>query len=375
MRVLWLLIIFFVSGLAVATDKDKKLQTVQKKIKQVTQDLTRLQRQQNKANKNLQHIEQQYGKISRTVHDLQVRIKQKQQRLNEIEREIRVQKGWLATQKEWLADQVRATYALGRQEPLKLLLNQQDMARSSRIMRYYQYFNQARIQNVEQVNASLQLLAELKKEKEQGVQAIQRLFVESVQKKKQLASTKQERKRVLRQIKKDLTGHRSNLSKLKKNERQLKRLMSALQQATKKDLLSSTQVTKPFKQLKGHLAWPVRGKLVRSFASSRGESQWHGVLLRAKEGSPVYSVAHGQVVFSDWFKGYGLLLIIKHDKNYMSLYAFNQSLYKEKGDWVEAGDIIATVGKSGGREQAGLYFEIRKKNKPINPALWCKLKR
>jgi len=374
MRILLLLVIFFVSSLAVATNKDKKLRTVQDKIKRVTQDLSQLQRQQNKVDKNLQRIEQQYGKISRTVRGLQVTIKQKRQRLNEIEREIQVQKGWLATQEELLAGQVRAAYALGQQEQLKLLFNQQDMARSSRVMRYYQYFNQARIQNVEQVDASLQLLAGLKKEKQQDIQAIQRLVAESAQKKKKLAITKQERKQILSKIKKDLQRSRSSLSKLKKNERQLKRLMSALQQATE-DTFLAVNATKPFKQLKGQLTWPVRGKLVRSFASSRGEGKWNGVLLRANEGNNVRAIAHGQVVFSDWFKGYGLLIIVKHDKNYMSLYAFNQSLYKEKGDWVEAGNIIATVGKSGGREQAGLYFEIRKRNKPINPALWCKLKR
>jgi len=374
MRIVLLLLVFFVSSLADAADKDKKLRTVQDKIKQVTQDLSRLRRQQKKADKNLQRIEQQYGKVSRTVRDLQVKVRQKRQRLNEIEREIQVQKGWLATQEELLAGQMRAAYALGRQEPLKLLFNQQDITRTSRVMRYYQYFNQARIQNVEQVDASLQLLARLQKEKEQDVQAIQNLSATNAQKQKILASTKQEREQLLSKIKKNVKHSRSSLSKLKKNERQLKRLIRALQQATEGTLLV-VNATKPFKQLKGQLTWPVRGKLVRSFASSRGEGKWSGVLLRAKEGDNVRSIAHGQVVFSDWFKGYGLLLIVKHDKNYMSLYAFNQSLYREKGDWIEAGDIIATVGKSGGREQAGLYFEIRKRNKPINPALWCKLKR
>ncbi len=374
MRIVLLLLVFFVSSLADAADKDRKLRTVQDKIKQVTQDLSRLRRQQKKVDKNLQRIEQQYGKVSRTVRNLQVKIRQKRQRLHEIEREIQVQKGWLATQEELLAGQMRAAYALGRQEPLKLLFNQQDITRTSRVMRYYQYFNQARIQNVEQVAASLQLLAALKKEKEQDVQAIQNLSAESTQKQKILASTKQEREQLLSKIKKNVKHSRSSLSKLKKNERQLKRLIRALQQATE-DTLLVVNATKPFKQLKGHLTWPVRGKLVRSFASSRGDGKWNGVLLRAKEGHNVRSIAHGQVIFSDWFKGYGLLLIVKHDKNYMSLYAFNQSLYKEKGDWVEAGDIIATVGKSSGREQAGLYFEIRKRNKPINPALWCKLKR
>lgn len=136
--------------------------------------------------------------------------------------------------------------------------------------------------------------------------------------------------------------------------------------------IGEVKAGQPFRHLKAKLAWPVKGKILKKFGSRRVDSQWNGVLIRAKEGTQVKAIATGRVIFSDWLKGYGLLLIVQHDKNYMSLYAYNQSLYKSKGDWVSAGDVLATVGKSGGRSKPALYFEIRKKNKPVNPAKWCR---
>ncbi len=147
---------------------------------------------------------------------------------------------------------------------------------------------------------------------------------------------------------------------------------SSHEQSSPENTESFPKLTGEFSSLKGQLPLPVRGKLEGMFSNPPSETSWKGVLINAKEGSEIKAVTKGKVVYADTLKGYGLLVIVEHDKEYMTLYAFNQSLYKHKGDWVEAGDVIASVGQSGGRSKPGLYFEIRQNGKPVNPRLWCR---
>ena len=357
-----------------ATNNDKELRKIQHEIKVLADKLSRLNKQQGHASSELKRVEQQYGEISRTIQELNTQTSLKQTRITEIQQEIQLQNGWLLTHKSQLAEQVKTAYALGRQEQLKLLFNQQDVHRSSRIMTYYQYFNKARLEKLQRINTSLQLLTTLEQEKQQEKQELAKLTADNKLLQEQLASGKLERQQLLAKIKQDYKHNRTQLSRLKKNEKKLKYLISSLEQITQTQT-ATKKTAQPFTKLKGKLPWPVKGRIVRSFASQRADGKWNGVLIRAREGQKIKAIAHGQVVFSDWFKGYGLLVIIKHDKTFMSLYAFNQSLYREVGDWVNAGDTLATLGNSGGRDKAGLYFEIRKKNKPLNPAKWCKKRR
>jgi septal ring factor EnvC (AmiA/AmiB activator) len=135
---------------------------------------------------------------------------------------------------------------------------------------------------------------------------------------------------------------------------------------------NSVELKADFPALKGKLPWPVKGRLAQRFGSPRSEGIWDGVLIDASEGMEVQAVTRGKVVYAEWLRGYGLLTIIDHGQGYMTLYAFNQSLYKRMGDQVKAGDVIASVGQSGGRSQSGLYFGIRKKGVPIDPLEWCR---
>lgn len=130
----------------------------------------------------------------------------------------------------------------------------------------------------------------------------------------------------------------------------------------------------PFNQQKGRLAWPLQGKLAANFGQSRniGDLVWKGVLIQAPRGEPVKAIHRGQVIYSDWFRGYGLLIIVDHGDEFMSLYGHNETLEKQIGEWVETGDTLATVGDSGGRNQAALYFELRNKGKQVDPKRWCR---
>jgi len=357
--------------LGMADEPGKQLVTVQEKIKTAASKLSKLKKQEDKVQNKLKSIERQYGEISQKVHKLGLQLKNKKQRIKEIQQEIQVQKKWQRDQEQYLEGQVKAAHVMGKQEPLKLLLSQEDIARASRMMRYYHYFHEDRVNQVEQINNSLQLLNALKKEKQQELEGFSTLALEQKNKQKKLVKTKYERKRLLKGIKKDFRAQKHQLSKLKKNEEKLKGLFKALQLERQRPI-EEIKTSLSFRQLKAKMPWPIKGKIISYFGNRRMDSKWNGVLIAAKEGTKVKAIAAGQVVFSDWFKGYGLLIIVQHDKDYMSLYAFNQSLYKGKDDWVSAGDTLATVGKSGGRDKPALYFEIRKKNTPINPAKWCR---
>ena len=130
----------------------------------------------------------------------------------------------------------------------------------------------------------------------------------------------------------------------------------------------------PFADLKGKLAWPVKGKLRKMFGRRKPLSnlRWQGVLIEAPSGRYVRAVSHGRVAFADWLRGFGNLIIIDHGNSYLSLYGHNESLFKAAGEWVEAGDVIGSTGDSGGQAKSGLYFEIRRNGKPQNPTRWCK---
>jgi septal ring factor EnvC (AmiA/AmiB activator) len=155
---------------------------------------------------------------------------------------------------------------------------------------------------------------------------------------------------------------------LKKSPSVIDKLKTSLEKPAKINLKTSTAF---FKQQQGTFSWPVKGKILKQFNSERPGGRWDGVLISAEEGTNIKAIAKGEVIYADWLRGYGLLVIIDHGADYMSLYAFNQSIGKKVGDHIKAGSIIAAVGKSGGRDEIGLYFGIRHKGKSINPAHWC----
>jgi septal ring factor EnvC (AmiA/AmiB activator) len=138
------------------------------------------------------------------------------------------------------------------------------------------------------------------------------------------------------------------------------------------DIPAEADGQQPFHSRKGKLRWPARGRLAQRFGAPRsGGLRWRGVMIEAQEGGEVRAVSQGRIAFSDWMRGFGLLLIIDHGDGYMSLYGHNQTLYKEVGEWVDTGEVVALLGASGGRTESGLYFEMRHKGRPINPVHWC----
>jgi septal ring factor EnvC (AmiA/AmiB activator) len=191
--------------------------------------------------------------------------------------------------------------------------------------------------------------------------------------KKQLDQDLGKRKTIISSLDKQLKKQGGNLSRLEDEAAQLQNLIKSIEKLFI-DAPESEISRKSFAKLKGKLAWPLKGKLRKLFGRTKPQSdlRWQGVKIEAANGSHVMAVSHGRVAFADWLRGLGNLIIIDHGNSYLSLYGHNESLFKTAGDWVEAGEVISSVGSSGGEQKAGLYFEIRKKGKPQNPTRWCK---
>ncbi|MEM7279930.1 MAG: peptidoglycan DD-metalloendopeptidase family protein, partial [Pseudomonadota bacterium] len=185
-------------------------------------------------------------------------------------------------------------------------------------------------------------------------------------KKKQLETRFKERRTLLTSLSSTLSDQNQALDRLQDSR---SRLQTVLDRA---GVHFVSKLKGEFAQFKGNLSWPVKGRFLERYGDSRGVGSltWQGVLIEAKPGDKIKAISGGQVVFADWMRNLGQLLIVKHDEHYMTLYAHNQSLLKAVGDTVQAGDVIASVGNSGGHEKPGLYFEIRHDGKPVDPASW-----
>lgn len=368
------LILFVITtslSFAGVTEKEKELAKTQEQIRQVSKSIKRINLQKGALIERLAVTEKKYGELIRSLKTLKKQINQKQQRLKALRNEIKAQQIEIDELTKVLAEQIRSAYAMGRQERLKLMLNQQDPALSSRMMVYYDYLNRDRMEKLQAVKEGMRKLGEL-----EGLQILETERLEEIAtqreiKKQKLAKTKSERNDLLAKLEKDVNYQARQLTLLKNDEKRIKRLIAGLQREMD-DFPVDPGPAKPFAKLKGRLVWPIKGRLVKRFGSKRADSRWDGVLIDAREGTEIKAVSRGRVLYSDWLRGYGLLTIIDHGSGFMSLYAFNQSLFREVGNWVEAGDVIATVGKSGGRSQSGLYFGIRKQGKPVDPVKWCR---
>jgi len=355
-------------------EKTRELEEIQARIKVVQTTIGAIETEKGALVVQLSELEQHYGEIARTLRILEQKSQAQKLRLQEIGRHRDRERASIREQQDALVGQIRAAYAMGRQERLKLILNQNDPVRVSRVMVYYDYFNRTRLSQIESIQRGLQALQRLETELFQETERLNELHDRTLNEKVALEKAREERKQLLGKLDREIKERGEELKQLQSNERRLVRLIAFIQKTLEQFPLDR-EGAEPFRGLRGRLFWPVEGTLLERFGGKRMAGRWDGVLIDAKEGMAVRAVAPGRVVYAGWLRGYGLLTIIDHGDGYMTLYAFNQSLSKGVGDWVEAGDVIAAVGDSGGRTHTGLYFEIRNNGKPVNPEQWCRRKR
>jgi septal ring factor EnvC (AmiA/AmiB activator) len=305
------------------------------------------------------------GKLEQTRRSLGLARKEEQR----LRAEVTIQRDRLATHQGALAAQARAAYAGGQTERVRLLLSQQDPGRFGRILVYYRYLSEMRGDQIEAVSADLDRLAQTHKELSETsrrlseLESRQRVEVES------LENSRAERGRVVARLDAALRDRRTEAEKLAAEAAALEALIEELQLVLA-DLPGADR--EPFTSMKGKLDWPAPGVLLSDYGQPRagGSLKWNGVLVGAGRGTEVRAVYHGRVAYADWLPGMGLLLVIEHGDGYMSLYGHNEVIYKQLGEWVQPGDVIASAGDSGGRSQSALYFEIRNGTRPEDPHRW-----
>lgn len=355
-----------------ADEQRARLDTLRSRISGLRAEMESKSGEKTALSRQLQDAEQQIGRLARKLRVLDGRLDRQRERLGELHDDQLAQGRALEVQRQALSHQVRAAYAMGRQERLKILLNQQDPATVGRVMVYYDYLSRARVQKMRLIREHIDRLAQTEREIRDEERQLARLQDEQQRELAAMQRSQDLRREVVAQLTRELNDQGQQLDRMQNDERELKTLISGIEEA-----LADIPVEHPqqvdFAGLRGRLPWPAAGQIVSRFGSPRlGSLVWDGVMISAPEGREVRAVHHGRVAFADWLRGFGLLLIVDHGDGYMTLYGHNQSLFKEAGDWVDVNEPIALVGSSGGRERAGVYFGIRFQGRPVDPAKWCR---
>jgi len=355
-----------------AAEKARELKDLRTRIQSLQQKLEANQRKKSNAEKRLHDVENQISDTSRVLRRIGSELDAKRRQLQALREKQSAHAARLQQQREHLASEARMAYAMGHQQQVKMLLNQEQPSAIGRMLVYFGYFSRARLQQIDAMRTSLEQLRALAETIAQKTETLTVLHNSQQLESQRLQEKKQARKQAVAALSRELKTQGGKLRRLKTDEQQLQELVSSLQDLLV-DIPADATQQQPFNTLKGKLRWPTGGRLAKRFGTRRGSGglKWRGVMIEAAEGGEVHAVSQGRVAFSDWMRGFGLLVIIDHGDGYMSLYGHNQALYKEVGEWVDTGDVLALLGASGGQAESGLYFELRHKGQPINPVSWC----
>lgn len=365
----------------------QSLEELKGRIQSLKKELESTQGAHSEAADALKESERAISETNRQLYKIQQQQKKNREALKTLEQEKAALEITIRAQQQNLGAHLRQQYIQGQASHLQILLSEQDPNDIAREMQYFGYLARARSKQITALRGNLEQIAALNARTESTLQEIEALKAEQERQKQALETEKKQRRTVMSSLAKQLKAQRSEISKLKRDEKRLSDLVKRLarivpakpkQQKPKtlgknEALPTRSNIDKAFAALKGKLNLPVRGDIANRYGSPREDSgvSWKGLFIRAQEGAEVKSIASGTVVFADWLRGFGNLIIIDHGDDYMSLYGNNQALLKQVGDEVHAGDDIAAVGSSGGNPEAGVYFELRHRSNPFDPLAWC----
>ncbi len=348
----------------------QKLDQVRAEIKSVVEQQRQTRGERDDTTRALREKEQAIAAIAKEVDAIDARLAAQQSRLGELESQRDALSAKLATQRAALGALLRSAYALGRNEQLRLLLQQDDVARIARVLAYHQYFQRAQVARIDSLLADLKQLADVRSKIESTIAELSTTRTARADEDRKLGNERSERVALLTQIDARLHDQGDRLAVLGKDEKAMLELLERLRDVFA-DIPKQPKGSESFESLRGKLVWPVKGRVLSTFASNDDSGRkTTGIRIAADTGTPVRAIAHGRVVFADWFKGYGLLLIVDHGDGYLSLYGYNETLRKEVGDWVTPGEVIASSGASGGQKSPSVYFELRRKSDPLDPRGW-----
>ncbi|QFY42346.1 peptidoglycan DD-metalloendopeptidase family protein [Candidatus Methylospira mobilis] len=305
----------------------------------------------------LRDIERRYGDAARLSAELKTKLDMQTETLRMLRQKKTRLGGKVLEHDRELMVQARAAYRLGKHEQLKLLLGQQDFSVYGRMLGYYAALTQARMREVQKLKDMLVKADALETAIVADTGRLEETRFQLHAQIEQLQQIKIARQEIVARLHKD-PANRARAEELATSGKRLQSVLGDIKPGETAEAAPGA-------------GWPVNGRILANYGAQRDGGRWDGVLIGAPEGSPVRAVSNGQVVYSDWLRGYGLLIIVDHGNRYMSLYAFNQTLYKKVGEQVRKGDVLALVGNSGGNESPGLYFGLRQNGRPVDPLQWC----
>jgi septal ring factor EnvC (AmiA/AmiB activator) len=359
-----------------------ELENLRRRISNLQQELEKSSESKSEAADALRESERAISNSNRKLSELAEQQREAGQTLARLQQQGRDLEKDMQGQQTLLGRLLYQQYLGGKQEYLKMLLNNRDPNQMAREMQYYEYIAKSRAAWLNTLRGNLEQLHAVADATRQKSDELAALQAEQKSQKQTLEKDKRARQQVLKKISLQIKQQRREIGHLQRDENRLaklvERLSHMLAQPRGGSVLHNDKLPddrfdgKPFEELKGRLALPVKGEVSNKFGTARPDSTvlWKGLFLRAASDQPVKAVAAGRVVFADWLRGFGNLLIIDHGKGYMSLYGNNETLYKQVGDVLKGGDVVAAVGNSGGNEDYGLYFELRHEGQPMDPMKW-----
>lgn len=398
MRLIWTLLlclpILAAWQPAAADSRQAELHELRGRIQALQRELEKASEERGEAADALRQSERRISDLNRSLRGLAAQQEALTASLRQLARDSVAARGELHRQQARLAELMRHRYMHGDQDTLRLMLSGGSPTATARNLEYYGYIARARSALIRDYQATLARMQALEAEARDKQAGLERVRQQRVAQKKGLEAEKTSRQEVLFRLSAQIRQQRNEIRTLVQDERRLSQLIERLARlAAARKAERPPRPTRPpkpgeqvehvadaslaglnFARLRGRLALPVAGEIRHRFGQSRpgGGPAWKGLFIRARQGEDVRAVGTGKVAFADWLRGFGNLLIIDHGDGYLSLYSNNESLYKQPGDRVRAGDVVASVGASGGQDEPGLYFELRHQGQPFDPMTWVR---
>ena len=381
-------LLFVLAALAAPAQAAPKeeLEELRGRIGELQKQLADSEETKAEAGDALRESERAVSETNRKLYQLAEQRRQVNAALTKLRSRARTVEADIAAEQATLSNLLYQQYVTGQSDAVKLVLNREDPNEIARQLHYLGYVSRARAELLASLRYNLANLEKLAGETRDKSAELRALQNEEASQKRRLENEKAERQHVYSRVSSEIAQSRKQLSTLKRDEERLTRLIERLakevarkkpgKRITNQALPSADSGSGPFRKLKGRLRLPVLGELMNRFGSQRKDSglSWKGLFISAEPGREVKAIAGGRVVYADWLRGFGNLMIVDHGDGYMSLYGNNEALLKQVGDETRAGDTIAAIGNSGGNPDSGLYFELRYQGKPFDPLPWVKLK-
>ncbi|RUO42695.1 peptidase M23 [Aliidiomarina taiwanensis] len=345
-------------------EAERQLRELQQNIQQQRRLFDRNQQRLSQSERALRDLEREMASSTQALQRTEQALAGLRARIRELEAEQRTLQDSLQTQAQLLADQIDAAYRAGDYSFLQLLLNQENPARFERMLEYFRHLNEARLAQLEQLHATEVELKEVQAQLEQQQSQLAQRRAEQAEQRNQIEQQRQRQEQRVAELQQAQASASASLQAMQQNEQEVTALIASLA-----DVLRSTNIQLAgLGNLRGSLPWPLKGRIRHRFGEQRSSQvNWRGLVIEAEAEQPVHSIADGRVLFADWLRGFGLVMVLDHGDGYMSLYGYNQALMFDVGQAVRKGQVISLAGQSGGQREPGLYFEIRHRGDPVNP--------